>query len=140
MNNNPILALIIRVFISALVVFGTYNPTGKSVYHWIKGHEDKTDAWVVLAGIVTCLAILCLVIAAWKTFGILGTTIIAVLFGAVTYLFIQEGWVTTATGNDSAQWFGLTLLSVFFGLGLAGAIIWRKITGQVVTDEAGDLD
>jgi len=74
---------VIRVVVSAIVVFGTYNPTGKSVYHWIAGHPNPTDAWVVLAGIVTALAVFSLLIASWKTFGMLGTTVIAILFAAV---------------------------------------------------------
>lgn len=138
MNNSPALALLIRVIVSAVVVFGTYNPTGKSVYHWIANHPNPTDAWVVLAGIITGLAIFSLLIASWKTFGMLGTSIIAILFAAVAYLFVQEGWVA-AGENHSIQWLALAMLSVFFGLGLAGAIIWRKLTGQVVTDESDDL-
>ena len=138
MNKSPALALLIRVLISAIVVFGTYNPTGKSVYHWIANHPNPTDAWVVLAGIVTALAVFSLLIASWKTFGMLGTSVIAILFAAVAYLFVQEGWVA-AGENNSIQWLILAMLSVFFGLGLAGAIIWRKLTGQVVTDESDDL-
>jgi len=138
MNKSPLLALLIRVLVSAAVVFGTYNPTGKSVYHWIVGHPNPTDAWVVLAGIITALAILSLLIASWKTFGMLGTTIVAILFAAISYLFVQEGWVA-AGENNSIQWLALALLSLFFGFGLAGAIIWRRITGQVVTDESDDL-
>lgn len=138
MNKSPLVALLIRVLVSAVVVFGTYNPTGNSIFHWIKNHPNPTDAWVVLAGIVTALAIFSLLIASWKTFGKLGTTIIAILFAAIFYLFIQEGWVI-AGQNSSIQWLALALLSVFFGFGLAGAIIWRRITGQVVTDESDDL-
>lgn len=138
MNKSPAVALLIRVIVSAIVVFGTYNPTGKSVYHWIANHPNPTDAWVVLAGIVTALAIFSLLIASWKTFGMLGTSVIAILFAAVAYLFVQEGWVA-AGENNSIQWLILAMLSVFFGLGLAGAIIWRKLTGQVVTDESDDL-
>ncbi len=138
MKKSPVLALLLRIIVSAVVVFATYNPSGKSIYHWIAKHPNPTDAWVVLCGIVTVLALLTLLIASWKTFGKLGTAIIAILFAAVAYLFVQEGWIARGE-NHSIQWFGLTLLSIFFGLGLAGAIIWRQITGQVVTDESDDL-
>ncbi len=138
MNSSPFLALLIRIVVSAVVVFATYNPTGKSIYHWIVSHNNPTDAWVVLAGIVTVLALFSLLIASWKTFGMLGTTVIAILFAAIAYLFVQEGWVS-AEKNHSIQWLGLALLSLFFGFGLAGAIIWRRITGQVMTDESDDV-
>lgn len=68
-----------------------------------------------------------------------GTVIVLILFAAVTYLTFQEGW--TSTGNAaSIQWLALILYSVFLGIGLAGAIIWRRATGQVVTDEADDIE
>lgn len=129
--------LLIRVLIAAVVVFATYNPTGKSVYHWIAGHPNPTDAWVILAGIVTLLLNIALLIAAWKALGFLGTSIVLILFASLAYLSLQEGWV--AAGNAaSIQWLGLILYSVFLGIGLAGAIIWRRATGQIIVDEADD--
>ncbi len=130
--------LISRMLIAAVVVFASYNPTGNSVFHWVKNHENPTDAWVILGAIVAVLANLALIIAAWKALGIVGTTIVVIFFGALVYLSLQEGWV--ATGNyASIQWLALILYSGFLGIGLAGAIIWRRATGQVVTDEAGDI-
>ena len=138
MNSSPVVALLIRIALSAAVVFATYNPSGVSIFHWIVNHPNPTDAWVVLTGIVTALIVLSMLIASWKTFGMLGSVIAVILFAAVFYLFIQEGWVI-AGQNYSIQWLSLAMLSVFFGFGLAGAIIWRRITGQVVTDESDDL-
>lgn len=128
--------LITRIIIAAIVVFGTYNPTGKSVYHWVQQQENITDAWVVLAIIVCILLHLALLIAAWKALGFMGTFIVLVLFAALVYLSFQEGWV----GNsDSIQWLALILYSIFLGVGLAGAILWRRATGQVVVDDADDV-
>lgn len=130
--------LISRMLIAAAVVFTTYNPTGTSVYHWVANNDNPTDAWVILGAIVALLANLALVIAAWKALGMLGTLIVVVFFAALVYLSLQEGWVDT--GNyASVQWLALILYSGFLGIGLAGAIIWRRATGQVVTDEAGDI-
>lgn len=131
--------LLFRILIAAIVVISTYNPSGKSIYHWVLRQENMTDAWVILVAIVTVLINLALIIAAWKALGMIGTIIILILFAAVAYLSLQEGWV--AAGNAaSIQWLALILYSVFLGIGLAGAIIWRRATGQVVTDEADDLE
>ena len=62
-----------------------------------------------------------------------------VFFGALVYLSLQEGWVKT-DNRESLEWLALILVSVFLGIGLSGAIIWRRATGQVVTDEAPDID
>ena len=129
--------LILRILIAAIIVFATYNPTGKSVYHWITTHPNPTDAWVILAGIVTVLVNIALLIAAWKALGMLGTVIVLILFAALAYLSLQEGWVS-AGNAASIQWLGLILYSIFLGIGLSGAILWRRATGQVIVDEADD--
>lgn len=131
--------LISRMLIAAVIVFASYNPTGKSIFHWVRDNENPTDAWVILGAIVAVLANVALLIAAWKALGKLGTIIIAILFAALVYLSLQEGWVSTDS-NASLQWLALILYSAFLGIGLSGAIIWRRATGQVVTDEAPDID
>jgi len=72
--------VITRILLAALVVFGTYNPTGKSVYHWIIAQENMTDAWVILVAIIALILNIALLIAAWKALGILGTVIVLILF------------------------------------------------------------
>ena len=61
-----------------------------------------------------------------------------IIFGALVYLSFQEGWVGADRGK-SIQWLALCLYSVFLGIGLAGAILWRRATGQVVVDDADDV-
>ncbi|OED38179.1 hypothetical protein AB833_21105 [Chromatiales bacterium (ex Bugula neritina AB1)] len=130
--------LLVRVLIAAVVVFGTYNPTGKSIFHWVYHNDNPTDAWVILVAIIAILLNIALLIAAWKALGMLGTIIVLILFAALAYLSLQEGWV--AAGNaQSLQWLGLILYSVFLGIGLSGAILWRRATGQVVVDDADDV-
>lgn len=131
--------LITRMLIAAIVVFSSYNPTGMSVYHWVANNENPTDAWVILGAIVAILANIAILIAAWKALGKIGTIIILIFFAALVYLSLQEGWVDVEN-NASIQWLALILYSGFLGIGLSGAIIWRRATGQVVTDEADDLN
>lgn len=137
-GSSPVV-LISRMIIAAIVVFATYNPTGTSVFHWVVNNENPSDAWVILGAIVVILANIALLIAAWKALGKLGTIIVAIFFGALIYLSLQEGWVS-ADSRVSLEWLALILYSVFLGIGLSGAIIWRRATGQVVTDEADDLN
>ncbi len=129
--------LLIRVLIAATIVFASYNPSGKSLFHWIQSHPTPTDAWVILAAIVAILLNVGLLIAAWKALGPVGTVIMLILFAALAYLSLQEGWVS-ADNATSVQWLGLILYSVFLGIGLAGAILWRRATGQVVVEDGDD--
>ena len=119
--------------------FWQLQPSGYSVFHWVRFNENPTDAWVVLGAIVAFLANIALIIAAWKTLGKVGTAIVLIFLAPWCYLSLQEGWVESGN-NVSLQWLALILYSGFLGIGLSGAIIWRRVTGQVVTDEADDID
>lgn len=129
--------LVIRILVAAVVVFGSYNPTGKSVFHWVSNHPDPTNAWVILGAIVAILLNVALLIAAWNALGFVGTIIVLILFGALAYLSFQEGWVGTDK-RDTIQWLALSMYSIFLGIGLAGAILWRRATGQVVVEDSDD--
>ncbi|MFT6302308.1 MAG: uncharacterized membrane-anchored protein YitT (DUF2179 family) [Granulosicoccus sp.] len=137
-GSSPVV-FISRMIIAAMVVFGTYNPTGNSVFHWVRNNENPTDAWVILGAIVAVLANIALLIATWKALGKIGTIIVVVFFASLVYLSLQEGWVS-ADNRASLEWLALILYSIFLGIGLSGAILWRRATGQIVTDEAGDID
>lgn len=130
--------LISRMLIAAVIVIGSYNPSGTSVYHWIIAQNDYGNAWVILVGILALLMNFALLIAAWKALGKLGTIILLVLFAALVYLALQEGWASQDS-PVTLQWLALILYSGFLGIGLSGAILWRRATGQVITDEAPDL-
>jgi len=130
--------LVTRMVAAAAVVFASYNPSGTSIFHWVKNHENPTDAWVVLAAIAAILINLAILIAAWKALGKLGTVIVIIFFAALAYLSLQEGWVSTAN-QASIEWLVLILYTIFLGIGLSGAILWRRATGQVVTDESSDI-
>lgn len=133
--------LAVRMLVAAAVVFASYNPSGKSIFHWVQSHlgDGFPNAWVVLGAIVAILINVVLFIAAWKALGKLGTIIVLILFAALVYLSLQEGWVS-AGNSASLQWLALILYSAFLGIGLSGAILWRRATGQVVVDESPDID
>lgn len=131
--------LITRFLVAAVIVLGSYNPTGTSIFHWIKAQNDYANAWVILIGIVAVLLNFALLVAAWKALGKLGTIVLIILFAAIAYLALQENWVDTQS-PVTLQWLALILYTGFLGIGLAGAIIWRRATGQVVTEDAHDLN
>ncbi len=130
--------LLTRMLVAALVVFGTYNPSGTSIFHWVVEKNDYANAWVLLVIVLAVLVNFGLLVAAWKALGKLGTFVLLVLFAALVYLALQEGWASQDS-PDTLQWLALILYSGFLGIGLAGAILWRRATGQVVTDEAPDV-
>jgi len=137
-GSSPII-LLSRLLIAAVVVFSTYNPTGKSIFHWIKAQENVFNPWVLLVALIFIALHLLLLLAAWKALGRIGTAVALIFFGVLAYLSLYEGWVSS-DNLHSMQWLGLILYSGFLGVGLAGAILWRRATGQIVTDEADDVE
>ena len=131
--------LLTRMLIAAVLVFVSYNPTGNSVHHWVVNNDNPTDAWVILGVIVVILINVTVLIAAWKALGKVGTIIAILFFVALVYISLQEGWVSSQN-QESIEWLALILYSTFLGIGLSGAIIRRRVTGQVITDEADDVD
>ena len=128
-----------RILIAGICVFVTYNPWGKSIYHWATSGADWKQAKVILVlGLVAGVHLL-LLIATWRTLRKLGTLIFVFLFGVTGYMFFQEGWLTSTSGTG-AQSLYLALYSVFTGIGLFGSKLWKKLTGQVVIVEGGDDD
>lgn len=131
--------LLLRLTAAFLLTFMTYHPWHKSVPS--VSHELMTNdlslAWKVLIGVVVAAAHIAFLVAAYKSYGKLGMFLFAVLAGAIAWVAIQEGMITMA--STSIQTALLITYSVFIGVGAAGAIIWRKFTGQLVTDEAPNV-
>lgn len=122
-----------RFILVNILVLGTYNPGGESIYHWITGHANPTDAWVVLIGVVTVLLNVAVLMAAWKALGVIGTALSLVLLGAMAYVSLQESAVV------NLQWLCLALYCFYLGIGVSGAILWRRATGQVVVEDAENI-
>lgn len=137
-TGNPFTILLSRAVVSTIIFFGAYNPSGKSVFHFVKNSADRTDAWVVMAAIVAILAVVVIVSATVLALGWIGRICVVVFIAALTYLALQEGWISI-NSSESLQYFALLMAGLTGGIGLSGAIIWRRVTGQVATHEADGI-
>ncbi len=129
----------LRFITSAVLVIGAWNPMEFSIYHYVVNANNPMDAWNILLGVIWVIFLMTLSIATFKALGLVGKVIFLIFAGALAYLSLQEGWVSLES-PESIQWFVLIALSMLGGFGLSGAIFWRRLTGQVVTDEALDVD
>ena len=84
-------------FIGALVlVLVTYNPTGKSAWHWIRtalGPEAEFGPEHLLMIGVLAAGWAVFVVATWRALGAFGSVIAGVIVGAIIWLFYETATV-----------------------------------------------
>ena len=134
---NP-LGLIGRIVLPFILVYGTWNPSGRSFYHWaIAPFFSGTPA----IGPVKVLVAL-LLLAGWfvvlqatrRSLGLGGAILIAGVFGALVWLLIAKGGVFQPHSETAFSHLGLVALSLLLAIGMSWGIVHRKLTGQVEVD------
>ena len=121
-----------------VLVYATWNPSGKSFYHWvIQPLFDGTFKIGPLQVLVALLLIAGWVIVLQATFNSLGrggTFLVAGIFAALAWLLVDRG-IFRPAGASAWAHVGLIALSLVLAVGTSWAIVTRKMTGQVEVDQ-----
>lgn len=84
-RNISIVALFLRrLLLAGFFVFATYNPSGRSYYHWVMQDAAPLTALQVLAGLVLLIGLVAMVrmaVAALRVRGVVA--VVALFFGGV---------------------------------------------------------
>ncbi len=132
------LGLIGRIVLPLVLVYGTWNPSGLSFFHWaVAPFLAGTPA----IGPVKILVAL-LLIAGWivviqatsRSLGLGGAILVAGIFGTLVWLLIAKGGIFQPHSAASFSYLGLVALSLLLAIGMSWAIVRRKLTGQVEVD------
>jgi hypothetical protein len=132
------LGLMGRIVLPFVLVYGTWNPSGQSFYHWAIapffagtpaiGPVKVLVALLLLTGWVLVLQ------ATWRSLGLGGGILIACIFGALIWLLIAKGGIFQPHSATAFSYLGLVALSLLLAIGMSWAIVRRKLTGQVEVD------
>lgn len=115
-----------RLLFSLFVVFATYNPSGRSYWHWL--WNGQAGFWTVLAvGLVLLLVHLALFLTlrgllGWKGLFLVGLTLASLMLAAA------ELGLASLSGN----WSGtapLVLLSLLYTFGLSWSLVHHRAAG-----------
>ena len=132
------LGLIGRIVLPFVLVYGTWNPSGRSFYHWaIAPFFSGTPAigpGKVLVALVLLAGWVVVIRATMRSLGLGGAILIAGIFGALVWLLIAKGGVFQPQGATAFSHLGLVALSLLLAIGMSWAIVRRKLTGQVEVD------
>lgn len=120
---------LVRLLGAMLVVFGTYNPSGYSYYHWLQ--VDFGDwAFKLFVGLLLVVAFYLQLNAMWRSMRLIGSA-------SLTLVILAAGWLASDLGlvdlNDPTQ---LTLgvqigITTLLGTGLSWSHIRYRLSGQV---------
>jgi hypothetical protein len=132
LDTNPPLKLVrlfvLRWLLAAFLVFGTYNPSGTSYYHWVTGSPELSPTQIT-AGILLLALIVAILRMAFMSIGYFGTTALAltvlmgILFAAGLGLFEFED-VSFTTYTIEA------ILSVVIGVGVSWSFVQKRLSGE----------
>ncbi len=126
----------IKLSLSFLLVFGTWNPLGYDIVHQLMDMNLKmllTWFFMLLLVVVWGFAIKALH-EALGTFGI-------VIFVALAALLIggmyQMGWIDNVS-IDAVGWYANIIMTLLLFFGLMFPVWWRQLTGKVAVEEDFD--
>ena len=127
---------LVRWVASLVLVFATWNPSGHSYAHWLRGSmaDGGLGALHFFLGAVLLACWAVLVAATRNSLGMLGTVIGALLIGTALWVLVDVGLIR-AGSSEAIAWLGLVALATLLAVGLSWAHVWRRLSGQLEVDD-----
>jgi hypothetical protein len=130
---------LLRLLVAATLVFATYNPSGKSYYHWVSENISDLTPTIALAGILLLIGWTIFLRATLRSLGPFGLLLAGAFLGVLLWMMIDWGWFD-ADSLTAVTYIILVVLSGILAIGVSWSHIRRRITGQVdVDDIEGDV-
>jgi len=128
----------VRFLFACLLVFGTYNPSTFSYFHWVlTDFPASINAINAFLGIILVIGWAIYLRATWYSLGPIGLILALAFFTAFIWLLIDLGLL--ATDNATLfNWIILVVLSAILAVGMSWSHIRRRMTGQIDMDEVDD--
>jgi hypothetical protein len=133
-----VLSFVWRFLFALFMVLATYNPSGVSVFHWIRGavQGDGVGAVHFFVGVLLLIGWSILWIATWRALETFGVILAGLAIGALVWLLIDIG-VLAADSSSAITWIVLVGLAGLLSIGLSWSHVWRRLTGQFDVDADG---
>jgi hypothetical protein len=127
-----------RIAAAAVLVFATFNPFGRSWFHWvilpmIQEKRLFLDPFKVLAGILLAALWVFFLRASQRSIGTLGAFFTFAAFAVLMWMLSYLG-VFTPTSSKSIAVLTLIAITLVLGIGASWSLIRQRVTGQVEVD------
>ena len=123
-----------RLILAIALVMATFNPTGFSYFHWVRGGFTEDLPLKALAGVLLVIGYVIYVRATARSIGFVGAGLIAALFSASGWVLIDYG-ILDVQNPGVLQWLILVAAGVILGVGLSWSHVRRALSGQADVDD-----
>ena len=129
------LNFLLRWLVTLFLVFATYNPSGRSFYHWATGDDAPfTIIAVVAIGLVACFIFL--IRSTWRSIKPFGALLLTVFLGLFNLMLVDLG-IINVSGNWVVTVMVLISLSTLLAFGVSFSAIRARLAGQIDSDDVG---
>lgn len=126
--------VVLRLVLSGVLVLATFNPSGRSFYHWLVRDFGTPGPLLVLAGLVLLIGWIVLLRSMLRSIGVGGAVLTMGLLAALTWLVVSWGWLDPHNAT-AMTWVVLVALTLVLTTGLIWSHLRRRLTGQADVDE-----
>jgi hypothetical protein len=131
------MGILVRWFGAFALLAASYNPTPWNFFRWAEANYKAQLPLTVLLGLLLAVAFLIYLAATLRSLGPLGMMLVAAVFGAVIWVLVD--WGILSTQNSALNiWLGILALSLVLGIGLSWSILWQRLSGQATVDEVDE--
>ncbi|MEO6056161.1 MAG: DUF6524 family protein [Gemmatimonadales bacterium] len=135
--------LFMRVLGALLLVYATFNPTGRSYFHWVLAPliglgepSGGSSALKFLVGVVLVSGWVVVLQATRRSIGLAGAFLALALCAALVWLLVEQH-VVSPTGSAAIVHIALVAIGLVLGVGMSWSLLSRRLTGQIDTDQVG---
>jgi hypothetical protein len=125
---------LLRFMAAFVLVFSSYNPSGKSYYHWLSENLSDVTPWMALVGVLLLVGWTIFLRATFRSLGAFGLLLAAAFMGVLLWMMIDWGWFN-ADNIKTVTYLVLVVLCGILAIGVSWSHIRRRITGQVDVDD-----
>lgn len=126
--------LFFRLMLAVVVVFSTFNPLGRSYWHWLVEVQFRPAPLVALVGVVILIGWVILLRATFRSLGIVGLGLAAAFFSAIVWGLVEYELVPRDRA-DVLIWLGQCVVVGVLTTGVSWSHIRRRIAGQYDVDD-----
>ena len=116
-NQFTVSSYLVRLIFAAILVYGTYNPSGYSYFHWLIATESDFTAIKALCGIAMIIGWAVYIRATFNALGTLGLILGLAFFGAFVWLLFDLGLLSTDS-SGLVSYVVLFMLAAILSVGM----------------------
>jgi hypothetical protein len=133
------LSFLWRFLFALFLILLTYNPSGYSMYDWIRTAtaEGNVGPEHFFLGSLLVIGWVILVVATFQSLNAFGVVLAAAAIGTFVWMLVDFG-LLGAGSRTAIVWISLVCLAALLTVGLSWSHIWRRLTGQFDVDEVND--